>query len=194
MQAFCAQVSWDINPLYAVLHESIYCQGAASHWAAQRVREQHFAAEFDAEAAARSNAPVMLTGEGSAGVVPDWQASCCLPRVPMPLLFSDMQLSGWCITCTGCKAGSRLKAAWKPNPGITERLRRLLMSCSACCGPACACSACHIFTQYRHGPPACPGCIAMGAGLPQLAHGASVECLWYSQQAGYRAEGRVQAR
>ena len=71
MQAFCAQCGWDVNPLYAVLHESIYCQGAASNWAAQRVREQHFAAEFDAEAAARSNAPVMLTGEGSC-----WVAAC----------------------------------------------------------------------------------------------------------------------
>lgn len=29
------------NPIYAILHESIYCQGAASNWSAHRVREQH---------------------------------------------------------------------------------------------------------------------------------------------------------
>ena len=31
-------MSWDTNPLYALLHESIYCQGAASNWSAQRIR------------------------------------------------------------------------------------------------------------------------------------------------------------
>ena len=29
------------NPLYAILHESIYCQGDASNWSAHRVREQY---------------------------------------------------------------------------------------------------------------------------------------------------------
>ncbi|TEW48287.1 alpha/beta fold hydrolase [Psychromonas algicola] len=29
------------NPLYAILHESIYCQGEASNWSAHRVREQY---------------------------------------------------------------------------------------------------------------------------------------------------------
>ena len=51
-------MSWGTNPLYALLHESIYCQGAASNWAAHRVREQQFAEQFDAVAAARE-------GEGS---------------------------------------------------------------------------------------------------------------------------------
>jgi hypothetical protein len=51
-----AQVSFATNPLYAVLHESIYCQGGASRWAAQRVR-----AEFpELEPAVR---PVAFTGE-----------------------------------------------------------------------------------------------------------------------------------
>lgn len=31
-------MAWDTNPLYALLHESIYCQGAASSWAAHRIR------------------------------------------------------------------------------------------------------------------------------------------------------------
>lgn len=31
-------MAWDTNPLYAMLHEAIYCQGAASRWAAHRIR------------------------------------------------------------------------------------------------------------------------------------------------------------
>lgn len=53
-RAFDSWMSWGTNPLYVLLHESIYCQGAASNWAAHRVREQHYAAEFDAVAAARA--------------------------------------------------------------------------------------------------------------------------------------------
>lgn len=53
-RAFESWMSWDTNPLYALLHESIYCQGAASNWAAHRVREQQFAADFDAVAAAQA--------------------------------------------------------------------------------------------------------------------------------------------
>ena len=30
---------WDTNPLYAIMHESIYCCGGSSNWAAHRVRE-----------------------------------------------------------------------------------------------------------------------------------------------------------
>ena len=62
MQAFSTQMPWDSNPMYAVLHESIYCQGGASNWAAQRMRSQHYAATFDAEALARNGQPVLFTG------------------------------------------------------------------------------------------------------------------------------------
>lgn len=31
-------MAWDTNPLYALLHEAIYCQGAASNWAAHLIR------------------------------------------------------------------------------------------------------------------------------------------------------------
>lgn len=63
IKAYESWMAWDINPLYALLHEAIYCQGAASSWAAQRVREQHFEAEFDAVAQAQAGKPVMFTGE-----------------------------------------------------------------------------------------------------------------------------------
>ncbi|HEY4026051.1 MAG TPA: alpha/beta fold hydrolase [Candidatus Dormibacteraeota bacterium] len=49
--------SFAANPLYAVLHEPIYCQGAASRWAAERVRAEFPA--FDPEPAG----PPCFTGE-----------------------------------------------------------------------------------------------------------------------------------
>jgi len=45
------------NPIYAILHESIYCQGFASNWSAHRVREQH--AQFNYQ----SGEAFMFTGE-----------------------------------------------------------------------------------------------------------------------------------
>ncbi|MFD9503389.1 alpha/beta fold hydrolase [Streptomyces sp. NPDC060035] len=51
------------NPLYALLHESIYAQdGTPTGWAADRVREDH--PEFDPERVlADDEAPLLLTGE-----------------------------------------------------------------------------------------------------------------------------------
>ena len=49
LKDFDAWLPFDSNPLYAVLHESIYSQGPATRWAAQRVREQQFDKAFDAE-------------------------------------------------------------------------------------------------------------------------------------------------
>lgn len=56
---------WDTNPLYAIMHESIYCQHAASQWAAQRVRDSSYASAFDAVRAANANETVMFTGKAS---------------------------------------------------------------------------------------------------------------------------------
>ncbi|GAA4615492.1 alpha/beta fold hydrolase [Saccharopolyspora hordei] len=52
-----AVVSFAPRPLYAVLHESIYCQGTASRWSAHRVRAEF--PEFDWTTAERVN----FTGE-----------------------------------------------------------------------------------------------------------------------------------
>ena len=41
LDAVWAQVSRSSNPLYALLHESIYCQGEASDWSADRVLAQY---------------------------------------------------------------------------------------------------------------------------------------------------------
>lgn len=48
---------FDTNPIYAVLHEAIYCQGAASRWAAERVRAEY--PEFDVS----GGGPFRFTGE-----------------------------------------------------------------------------------------------------------------------------------
>jgi pimeloyl-ACP methyl ester carboxylesterase len=49
--------SFDRNPIYAVLHEAIYCEGTASRWSAERVLR-----EFP-ELAVRPGEPVLFTGE-----------------------------------------------------------------------------------------------------------------------------------
>jgi pimeloyl-ACP methyl ester carboxylesterase len=45
------------NPLFAVLHEPIYCQGAGAHWSAERIRAEY--PEFDAA----PGQPFAFTGE-----------------------------------------------------------------------------------------------------------------------------------
>jgi len=49
--------SFDANPIFAILHESIYCQESASNWAAERVRNEY--PEFELSPARR----VLFTGE-----------------------------------------------------------------------------------------------------------------------------------
>jgi pimeloyl-ACP methyl ester carboxylesterase len=49
--------SFDTNPLFAILHEAIYCQQAASRWSAQRIRAHY--PEFELS----PDRPVYFTGE-----------------------------------------------------------------------------------------------------------------------------------
>ncbi|KIP71013.1 MULTISPECIES: alpha/beta fold hydrolase [Vibrio] len=42
-----AQQNFQTNPIYAILHESIYCQGFASQWSAHRVRQEHDAFNYE---------------------------------------------------------------------------------------------------------------------------------------------------
>jgi hypothetical protein len=48
---------FDTNPIYAILHESIYCQESASGWSAERVRKEY--PEFELS----SNQRILFTGE-----------------------------------------------------------------------------------------------------------------------------------
>jgi pimeloyl-ACP methyl ester carboxylesterase len=61
LSELAARTGFALAPLYAVLHEACYAQGAATQWAAQRVRAEF--PEFDAAAALDSGAPVLFTGE-----------------------------------------------------------------------------------------------------------------------------------
>ncbi len=56
-----ALLSFAGAPLYALLHEACYGQGAATNWAAQRVRAEF--PDFSAEAAVQGGDPLLFTGE-----------------------------------------------------------------------------------------------------------------------------------
>ncbi|KAJ3683087.1 hypothetical protein LUZ60_013314 [Juncus effusus] len=64
LKAFESWMEFDSNPLYALLHESIYCQGASSKWSAHKVREESEHSDlFDPIRAVKENRPVYFTGE-----------------------------------------------------------------------------------------------------------------------------------
>lgn len=62
LDAFEKSISFGTNPLYALMHEAIYCQGASSLWSAHRIRAA-YESEFDAILAAKEGRPVLFTGE-----------------------------------------------------------------------------------------------------------------------------------
>ena len=63
LQCIDSWLSWHSNPLYAILHESIYCQGAASRWAAEAVRQEAPSRNlFDAVSRVTAGLPVYFTG------------------------------------------------------------------------------------------------------------------------------------
>lgn len=62
LKAFENWSAYDTNPLYALMHESIYCQGSSSRWSAHRIRAEH-ESRFDAIKAANEGHPVLFTGE-----------------------------------------------------------------------------------------------------------------------------------
>lgn len=57
LNAMLAEQAFQTNPIYAILHESIYCQSFASNWSAHRVRGEHD--EFNYQ----SSKPFYFTGE-----------------------------------------------------------------------------------------------------------------------------------
>ena len=57
LNSMLMEQGFQTNPIYAILHESIYCQGFASNWSAQRVRQSHN--EFNYQ----KGQPFYFTGE-----------------------------------------------------------------------------------------------------------------------------------
>ncbi|KAL0397947.1 UNVERIFIED_CONTAM: Proline iminopeptidase [Sesamum calycinum] len=62
LNAYEGWLAYDTNPLYALMHESIYCQGASSSWSAHRIRAEN-ESQFDAIKAVKEGRPVLFTGE-----------------------------------------------------------------------------------------------------------------------------------
>ncbi|KAL2468728.1 alpha/beta-hydrolase superfamily protein [Forsythia ovata] len=62
LNAYERWLAFDTNPLYALMHESIYCQGAPSLWSAHRIRNENDN-QFDAIKAVKEERPVLFTGE-----------------------------------------------------------------------------------------------------------------------------------
>ena len=83
IQAWEHQMAWDTNPLYVMMHEAIYCQGAASNWSAHRVRENEFSEALDAEAAVASGRPIYFTGRSMPGGA---EGHCIAPGVRRRLM------------------------------------------------------------------------------------------------------------
>ncbi len=59
--ALMDELSFSAAPLYALLHEASYAQGAATRWSAQRIRAEF--GEFDPRPAIEGTAPLLFTGE-----------------------------------------------------------------------------------------------------------------------------------
>jgi pimeloyl-ACP methyl ester carboxylesterase len=57
LRGFENSLWFETNPIYAIMHESIYCEGTASNWSAQRVRAEY--PEFEVT----PGQPVFFTGE-----------------------------------------------------------------------------------------------------------------------------------
>ncbi|QYK03818.1 alpha/beta fold hydrolase [Shewanella zhangzhouensis] len=66
VERFGQMLDYNTNPLFAVLHEAIYCQQQASNWAAHRIRAEY--PQFDAA----PPAPLLLTGE----MIFPWMFDC----------------------------------------------------------------------------------------------------------------------
>ncbi|KAI3444487.1 hypothetical protein Pfo_001152 [Paulownia fortunei] len=62
LNAYERWLDFDTNPLFALMHESIYCQGASSSWSAHRIRAEN-ESQFDAIKAVKEGCPVLFTGE-----------------------------------------------------------------------------------------------------------------------------------
>jgi len=57
LRGFENALSFETNPIYAILHEPCYCEGVASNWSAERVRSEY------PELQITSGKPVFFTGE-----------------------------------------------------------------------------------------------------------------------------------
>ncbi|KAF8733106.1 hypothetical protein HU200_015473 [Digitaria exilis] len=62
LKEFDMWLGFDQNPLYALLHESIYCEGSSSKWSAEKIRAE-YESLFDPVKATEEGRAVYFTGE-----------------------------------------------------------------------------------------------------------------------------------
>ncbi|XP_028096212.1 uncharacterized protein LOC114296117 isoform X1 [Camellia sinensis] len=82
LNAFEKWSGFDTNPLYAILHESIYCQGTSSRWSAKRIRDED-GGKFDAIKAAKEGRPILFTGEVG-------KVTMCMIIMIFPWMFEEI--------------------------------------------------------------------------------------------------------
>jgi hypothetical protein len=63
LQSIQQQQPFDGNPLYAILHEPLYCQGKAANWSAARAIQRHDQFSWQQMKAQAGTVPVYFTGE-----------------------------------------------------------------------------------------------------------------------------------
>ncbi|KJA28762.1 hypothetical protein HYPSUDRAFT_61609 [Hypholoma sublateritium FD-334 SS-4] len=63
LQTIEQEQPFDGNPLYAILHEPIYCQGKAANWSASRVMQNHGQFSWTQTCTQGDDVPVYFTGE-----------------------------------------------------------------------------------------------------------------------------------
>ena len=101
LRSYEAWVSWEANPLYALLHESIYCDGSrsgSSGWAAERARQRGSVtlsvrpppSASEAAATAAAAAAAAAAGNGKAAPPPPRPASAARTTLPRPEAFDAL--------------------------------------------------------------------------------------------------------
>ncbi len=97
-----AVVSYAERPLYAVLHEAIYCQGTASNWSAERVRAEFPPFDVEADQAVRFVGEMIYPWffEEDPALVPLREAAALLARRDdWPGLYDPDQLARNVVPC-----------------------------------------------------------------------------------------------
>ncbi len=92
LDAMFKEQGFQTNPIYAILHESIYCQGFASNWSAERIRQTR--PEFNYQ----SGNNFYFTGE----MVFPWmfdQYTCLKPLKQAAMLLAEKQDWGQLYDC-----------------------------------------------------------------------------------------------
>ena len=103
-----SMLNFDASPIYAILHEAIYCQNNASNWAADRVVKAD--SRFDWRASLKDSQPVLFTGE----MVFPWMFEGAYPGLASIKEAADrLAKLEWCVPSV---SGSGFVVSPPPSP------------------------------------------------------------------------------